>query len=65
MNKFIYLKDVVQHGTYTVCCPFHEEKTPSCLINTRNMKYHCFGCGKDGEIEIQSHRIVFKDSKNL
>ena len=29
-------------------CPFHKEKTPSMKID-RN-RYHCFGCGEDGDI---------------
>ena len=63
--KFIYLKDVIANGIYMVLCPYHKEKTPSCIINTKTMIFHCFGCGKRGEIEVQSHRIVFKDSKTL
>ena len=32
------------------CCPFHEEKTPSCKINDDNGSYYCFGCGAKGDI---------------
>jgi len=32
------------------CCPFHEEKTPSCKINDESSSYYCFGCGAKGDI---------------
>ena len=32
------------------CCPFHEEKTPSCKINDDIGTYYCFGCGAKGDI---------------
>ena len=31
-----------------MCCPFHKEKTPSMKIYDK--KYHCFGCGEDGDV---------------
>ncbi|MEM1082681.1 MAG: DNA primase [Verrucomicrobiota bacterium] len=30
-------------------CPFHNEKTPSFSINPAWQRFHCFGCGKDGD----------------
>lgn len=30
-----------------VRCPFHNERTPSCLIRPDN-SFHCFGCGVRG-----------------
>ena len=35
---------------YWCCCPFHEEKTPSCKINDDLGSYYCFGCGAKGDI---------------
>ncbi len=32
------------------CCPFHDEKTPSCKINDDLCSYYCFGCGAKGDI---------------
>ena len=29
------------------CCPFHHDKTPSMKLDRR---YHCFGCGADGDV---------------
>lgn len=31
-------------------CPFHTEKTPSLSIDGARGLYHCFGCGKSGDI---------------
>lgn len=31
-------------------CPFHQEKTPSLSIDPGRGLYHCFGCGKSGDV---------------
>ena len=31
-------------------CPFHAEKTPSFHVNAQEQYYHCFGCGKGGDV---------------
>ena len=35
---------------YWACCPFHHEKTPSFAVNAADKYYHCFGCGKSGDV---------------
>ncbi len=32
------------------CCPFHQEKTPSCKVDAASQTWHCFGCGEGGDI---------------
>ncbi len=36
--------------SYMAVCPFHEEKTPSMSVDRGRGLYHCFGCGKGGDI---------------
>lgn len=33
-----------------MCCPFHREKTASFKLYSNDKKYHCFGCGADGDV---------------
>ncbi len=36
--------------TYKGLCPFHGEKTPSFVVTPARETYHCFGCGKGGDV---------------
>lgn len=36
-------------AAYKACCPFHNEKTPSFVIQKGERHYHCFGCGAHGD----------------
>ena len=41
---------VKQRGRdFWLCCPFHNEKTPSCKIDPALQLWHCFGCGEGGD----------------
>ena len=39
-----------QGKDYVVHCPFHDDKTPSCVISTKSNLFHCFGCGADRSV---------------
>ncbi|MDE5602413.1 MAG: DNA primase [Helicobacter sp.] len=47
ISHYIEVKKV--GATYKACCPFHQEKTPSFVINANKGYYHCFGCGVSGD----------------
>ena len=32
------------------CCVFHQEKTPSMILDVTMNRYKCFGCGKSGDV---------------
>ena len=37
-------------NSYSACCPFHHEKTPSFHVSREKQMYHCFGCGVGGNV---------------
>ncbi len=50
---------------YVACCPFHHEKTPSFSVSDEKGIYHCFGCGKSGNIfkfVMETEGLSFKEA---
>lgn len=48
IGDYISLKK--KGNTYSACCPFHHEKTPSFHVSRDKQMYHCFGCGVGGNV---------------
>lgn len=48
VSRYVSLKE--KGNTLWGCCPFHHEKTPSFAVNIVEQYYHCFGCGKSGDV---------------
>ncbi len=50
---------------YWACCPFHIEKTASFAIRQDQQSYHCFGCGKSGNVitfVMEHERLTFLEA---
>lgn len=48
------IRSVVEHYKFEIkgdkiCCPFHNERTPSLAINDSEEFFYCFGCGQSGD----------------
>jgi DNA primase len=37
-------------GSFKGLCPFHDERSPSFTVRPQAGRYHCFGCGEDGDV---------------
>lgn len=49
IQQFVPLKRAGR--TYKACCPFHNEKTPSFVVNPESQTWRCFGsCAEGGDI---------------
>ncbi|KMQ51042.1 DNA primase [Chitinispirillum alkaliphilum] len=48
VSRYVNLKQTGQ--TFKGLCPFHKEKTPSFNVNPVQGFFHCFGCGKGGDV---------------
>lgn len=48
IGEYVRLKKAGQN--FTGLCPFHQEKTPSFSVHATKQFFHCFGCGKSGDV---------------
>lgn len=48
IGQFVALKK--RGSNYLGLCPFHTEKTPSFNVHGDRQFFHCFGCGKGGDV---------------
>lgn len=66
INDYVPLKKT---GTnWMACCPFHQEKSPSFSVNPARAFFHCFGCGKGGNVfsfVMAMERVSFPESVKL
>ena len=46
VDSYVPLKK--KGSSYSACCPFHNEKSPSFYVVPKKQYYHCFGCGAAG-----------------
>ena len=63
VSEYVKLK---RNGrTFWGCCPFHNEKTPSFSVSPERQTYHCFGCGKGGDIFsfiMETEHLEFREA---
>lgn len=48
IEEYVRLKK--QGKNYFGLCPFHDEKSPSFSVTKEKQIFHCFGCGKGGNV---------------
>ena len=50
MRDVAELYGYVPNSAGFICCPFHNEKTPSMKLYAGDRGYYCFGCGEHGDV---------------
>ncbi|MGI6595657.1 MAG: DNA primase [Candidatus Ratteibacteria bacterium] len=48
ISEYLSLKKTGRN--FKALCPFHQEKTPSFVVNLEKQIFHCFGCGEGGNV---------------
>jgi DNA primase len=48
VSQYVQLKKTGR--SFKGLCPFHQEKTPSFVVFPDSQNFHCFGCGKGGDV---------------
>jgi len=63
IGQYVELKKRGQN--YIGLCPFHSERSPSFTVNQSKQIYHCFGCGRGGDVFtfwMEYHNLDFPQS---
>lgn len=63
VSQYVSLKKTGR--SYKGLCPFHQEKTPSFIVFPESGNFHCFGCGRGGDVftfYMGVERVEFRDA---
>lgn len=63
VGRYVELKR--SGASYKGLCPFHQEKTPSFYVSPARGTYHCFGCGRGGDVfsfVMEHDKLRFPDA---
>ncbi|HJT23489.1 MAG TPA: DNA primase, partial [bacterium] len=55
-------------SSYKGLCPFHSEKSPSFMVSPNRNGFHCFGCGKGGNVitfVMEMEKMPFPEALRL
>ena len=66
VGDYVRLKKSGQN--FTGLCPFHGEKTPSFAVHPVKQIFHCFGCGKGGDVYtfvMEMEKCQFPDAVKI
>src|SRR5271155_1903312 len=66
VGEYVRLKKSGQN--FTGLCPFHGEKTPLFSVHPVKQIFHCFGCGKGGDVfsfVMEMEKCEFPDAVRL
>jgi len=63
VSNYVQLKKTGR--SYKGLCPFHQEKTPSFIVFPESGNFHCFGCGRGGDVftfYMGVERVEFREA---
>ena len=66
IGEYVQLKKAGQN--FRGLCPFHAEKTPSFNVHPSKQIFHCFGCGKGGDVftfVMEMERCEFPEAMKI